>query len=130
MPNGDQLGGFDRPQVPGGRQIRPQPAQNDPAAEQGQGGFRVEAAELERAAIEPGETADGLAEDADHRQGDQPGGDAAAQPIPDAVVQERPAHEGIAAADQLGHFDLGAAVLDVEPDGIADDDHDSQCQQG
>ena len=47
---GNRLGGFDGPEMATGGQIGPQPAQNDPAAKQDQGGFRIEAAKLERAA--------------------------------------------------------------------------------
>ena len=54
---------------------------------------------------------------------------AAAEPVPDAVVEERPAHEGVAAADQLGDLDLVAPVLDVEADGVADDHQDAEREQ-
>ena len=45
-----------------------------------------------------------------------------ARPYHKPEVQERPAHEGVRAADQLGDLDLDAAVVDIEPDRVADDD--------
>ena len=60
---------------------------------------------------------------------DEPRDQAAAEPVPDAVVEERPAHEGVAAADELRHLDLVAPVLDVEADRVADDHEDAEREQ-
>ena len=51
----------------------------------------------------------------------------AAEAVPEAVVEERPTHERVAAADQLRDLDFVAAVLDVEPDRVADDHHHARA---
>ena len=50
------------------------------------------------------------------------GGDRAGEPIAEPEIQERPADERVRAADELRDLDLDAAVVDLEPDRIADHD--------
>src|SRR5678815_2527957 len=92
--------------------IGSEPAERDPAGQQDPRGLRAEGAELKAASVEARQLADRLAQDGDGYERDHPGGQGTAQAVPEAVVEERPAHEGIAAADQLGDFDFVAAVLD------------------
>src|SRR5690606_16350597 len=125
VPGGQESGGFDAAQVPGGGDVRAQPAQRHGAAQQPQGGLQSQPVQLEAAAVQAGQPGDGIAQQPGDGLGDQPGHQPAAQPVPHAVVQEGAAHEGIAAADQLGDLDFRTAVLDVQPDGVADDDHDA-----
>src|SRR6185369_9049652 len=96
--------------------IGPEPAERDAAGQQDPRSLRVEGAELKAASVETSQPADRFAEDSDGHERDHPGGQRTPQAVPEAVVEERPTHERVAPADQLGDLDFVAAVLDVEPD--------------
>ena len=51
------------------------------------------------------------------------------QPIPGAQVQEGPADEAVAGAEQLQHADFLASRLDVQAHGVADHQQRSEPQQ-
>src|SRR5262245_39945691 len=97
---------LDAPQVPRSSDIGAQPAEGDAAEEQHARGFRIQRPELKGASIQAGQPPDGFAQDCKGDQGDQPGDDGPAQPVPKAIVEKRPTHEGIAAADQLRDLDF------------------------
>ena len=52
----------------------------------------------------------------------------AAQPVPGAAIEQRPADEAIGAANELHHLDLLAPILDVEANRVADDDQHADGQ--
>src|SRR5437762_2760877 len=62
-----------------------------------------------------------VAEERDGDCDDPPGEQRAAEPVEHSRVEERAAHVGVGAADELGHLDLGPPSLDLETYGVADD---------
>ena len=70
----------------------------------------------------------GLVEVGQAAEHDQRRQQRAAEAVEDAGVEERPADEGIRAADQLGDLDFRPALLDLEPDGVADDGEHAQAR--
>src|SRR5688572_661063 len=92
---GKWLGGLDGAQMAGGCYVRPEPAQNDPAAEQDQGRPEIQASQLEGAAVQAGDATDGFAQHSSYTKRDDPRGEAAAEAVPDAVVEERPSDERV-----------------------------------
>ena len=53
----------------------------------------------------------------------------AEQTEPEAAPEKRPSYECVARADEFGHFDLVAAVLDLQANRVADDDNDRETKQ-
>ncbi len=66
----------------------------------------------------------------DHRDLDNgPGQQGAGKPVQHSRIEKRPADKRIRSAHELGHFDLGAAVEDLEADGVADHGEHTGAEQ-
>ncbi len=81
------------------------------------------------AAVQPRQGRHRLGQHHDDERDDSPGEQRAAEAVEDPGIQERPAHERVRAADQLGDLDLGAAAGDLQTDGIADHRQHADSQQ-
>src|SRR5215469_9108838 len=117
-PSGARL---DAAQMPGRRDPRTQPSEYRPRAEQNRDVLVGGAAQHVAAAVGPCERRDRLTEHGDRSGDDAPGEQRATEPVQHAGVQKRATHEGVGPAYQLGDLDLGAAPLDLQADGVADD---------
>ena len=60
---------------------------------------------------------------------DEQGDERAGEPVAEPEIEERPADEPVRPADELRDLDLDAAVVDLEPDRVADDDGDREPEQ-
>ena len=105
------------------------PAQHPGASQDGHGVQRRQALQRETTAIATGKGRQRLAQrqprQREHAQRQATRG----QAIPRAQVQERPAHEAIAGAEQLQHADFLPPRLDVQAHGIADHQQRAEAQQ-
>ena len=113
----------------GGGQPRAGPAQEGSAEEQDAALPQRQARQGEAAAIQrrhrPYRRAEQQQPEADDEQGDQGAG----EPVTQAEIEKRPPDERVRPADELRNLDFDAAVVDLEPDGVADDDRDGEAQE-
>src|SRR5690606_4587688 len=91
--------------------------------------FGGHASQAEIASVEPRQVDHRLVQPAQPVGQQQPGDQSRAQAIERAHVEEGPAHVAIGATDQLDHLDLGAPILDVQADGVADHQQQGGDQQ-
>ena len=123
------LARLDASHMPRGGKPRPDKPQQDPDTEYGQAFIQRERDNADAALVEPGQPRRWLFEQEQavlHKTQREP---AAEKTVPEARPQKRSAHESIARADQLRDFYFFAAVLDVEPNRIANDYDNSDAEQ-
>src|SRR5262245_30534844 len=113
----------------GGRQAGPGPAQEGPPGQQGAALAQREAGQGEAAAVKRCQGSYRGTEQQQPQRDYAQGQDGAREAVAEAEVEERPAYEPVRAADELRDLDLDAAVVDLEPDRVADDDRDREAEQ-
>src|SRR5262245_5282743 len=101
-PRRQRLFRLDFPQFPRGHDERAEPAECGTAREQGEPAGQPDALQLELAAVETRDPANRSAQYTDDYRDDHARRESARDAIPDAVVEERPPDERVAAADELG----------------------------
>ena len=123
------LGRFDGIQVSPDSQPGTQQAKQDAPGQQDNQQQHWQGLQAEVALVQTGESLHGVSQDEESGFDHQPGENGAKDAIPDPAVKERPADKSVGCADQLGDDDFHAAVLDLQPDGIAHDQQHCQRQQ-
>lgn len=116
--------GLDQAEMPGGSDIRAQPAEHDPGNDQESSGLDSQARQFKATAIQARDPTHRIAKRGQNDRGDDPRENAAADAIPEATVEEWPTNESVASADEFRNLDFFPTVLNVETDRIADD-HDN-----
>src|SRR5688572_3201537 len=122
--------GLDRPEVSAGGDEGAQPAKGRPDSHEYPHALAAEARQVETAAVLRGQLADRLVEPGKAAEHDERRQQRPAEAVEDAGVQERPPNESVRATDQLGDLDFRPPLLDLEPDGIADDGQHPEPEHG
>src|SRR5210317_1283163 len=111
---------FDGAHVACGGQPRSGQAQDHTDADNGEAVSEVEGEHGDAALVEAGQAGDGRPQQVQAVLDEAEREYRAEQPEPEAAPQERPPHEGVACANELGDLDLVTAVLNLEPDRVTD----------
>src|SRR4051812_13706836 len=112
--------------MPPGRNERAEPAEHRAGTHENPHASAPEPRQLEPAAVLDGKIADSLSEIGQAPENDDSGQQPATQAVENSRVKEWTSNERVRSADELGDLDLGSALLDLQPHGVADHSEDAQ----